>query len=49
MDLGYEKGLIEANRLHVETYASLDAIEGPRALPKNASRCGRENRGFVPA
>ena len=32
MDLGYEKGLIEADRLHVETYASLDAIEGPRAF-----------------
>ncbi|MDI1265258.1 MAG: enoyl-CoA hydratase-related protein [bacterium] len=32
MDLGCEKGLVEANRLHVETYASLDAIEGPRAF-----------------
>lgn len=32
MDLGCEKGLAEANRLHVETYASLDAIEGPRAF-----------------
>jgi enoyl-CoA hydratase len=32
MDLGYERGVIEANRLHVETYASLDAIEGPRAF-----------------
>jgi enoyl-CoA hydratase len=32
MDLGYERGLIEANRLHLETYASLDAIEGPRAF-----------------
>ena len=32
MDLGCEKGLVEANRIHVETYASLDAIEGPRAF-----------------
>lgn len=32
MDLGCEKGLIEAGRLHVEAYASLDAIEGPRAF-----------------
>ena len=32
MDLGCEKGLVEANRLHVETYASLDAIEGPRGF-----------------
>lgn len=32
MDLGYEKGLIEADRLHVETYASLDAVEGPKAF-----------------
>ena len=32
MALGCEKGLVEANRLHVETYASLDAIEGPRAF-----------------
>ena len=32
MDLGCEKGLIEANRLHIETYASLDAIEGPKAF-----------------
>lgn len=32
MDLGCETGLVEANRLHVETYASLDAIEGPRAF-----------------
>jgi enoyl-CoA hydratase len=32
MDLGCERGLVEANRLHVETYASLDAIEGPRAF-----------------
>ena len=32
MDLGCENGLVEANRLHVETYASLDAIEGPKAF-----------------
>jgi enoyl-CoA hydratase/carnithine racemase len=32
MDLGCEKGLIEAGKLHVETYASQDAIEGPRAF-----------------
>ncbi|WP_425995387.1 enoyl-CoA hydratase/isomerase family protein [Afipia sp. DC4300-2b1] len=32
MDLGCEKGLVEANSLHVETYASLDAVEGPRAF-----------------
>lgn len=32
MDLGCEKGLVEANRLHVEAYASLDAIEGPKAF-----------------
>jgi enoyl-CoA hydratase len=32
MDLGCAQGLIEANRLHVEAYASLDAIEGPRAF-----------------
>ena len=32
MDLGYDKGLIEAGRLHVETYASQDAIEGPKAF-----------------
>ena len=32
MDLGCEKGLVEANRLHVEAYASLDAIEGPRSF-----------------
>jgi enoyl-CoA hydratase len=32
MDLGCANGLVEANRLHVETYASLDAIEGPRAF-----------------
>jgi enoyl-CoA hydratase/carnithine racemase len=32
MDLGCEKGLTEAYRLHAETYASLDAIEGPKAF-----------------
>jgi enoyl-CoA hydratase len=32
MDLGYAQGLMEAERLHVETYASLDAIEGPKAF-----------------
>jgi len=32
MDLGCAQGLLEANRLHVEVYASLDAIEGPRAF-----------------
>jgi len=32
MDLGYEKGLIEAGRLHAEVYASRDAIEGPKAF-----------------
>lgn len=32
MDLGLERGLVEADRLHVETYASLDAIEGPKAF-----------------
>jgi enoyl-CoA hydratase len=32
MDLGCEQGLVGASRLHVETYASLDAIEGPRAF-----------------
>lgn len=32
MDLGCENGLVEANRLHLETYASLDAIEGPKAF-----------------
>lgn len=32
MDLGCEKALVEANKLHVEAYASLDAIEGPRAF-----------------
>jgi len=32
MDLGCAAGLVEANRLHIDTYASLDAIEGPRAF-----------------
>jgi enoyl-CoA hydratase/carnithine racemase len=32
MDLGYERGLIEADRLHVEVYASEDATEGPKAF-----------------
>lgn len=32
MDLGCEKGLIEADRHHAEAYASLDAIEGPKAF-----------------
>ena len=32
MDLGYERGVIEADRLHVEVYASQDAIEGPKAF-----------------
>jgi enoyl-CoA hydratase len=32
MDFGCAKGLIEANRLHAEAYASMDAIEGPRAF-----------------
>lgn len=32
MDLGYAKGLIEANKAHAEAYASQDAIEGPRAF-----------------
>ncbi|MGB3866384.1 MAG: enoyl-CoA hydratase/isomerase family protein [Xanthobacteraceae bacterium] len=32
MDLGLEKGLIEAGRLHAEVYASADAIEGPKAF-----------------
>ena len=32
MDLGYEKGVIEADRLHVGVYASQDAIEGPKAF-----------------
>ena len=32
MDLGCAEGLVKANRLHVEAYASQDAIEGPRAF-----------------
>lgn len=32
MDLGCEKGLVEAKRLHEAVYASADAIEGPRAF-----------------
>jgi enoyl-CoA hydratase/carnithine racemase len=32
MDLGCVNGLVEADRVHVEAYASLDAIEGPRAF-----------------
>jgi enoyl-CoA hydratase/carnithine racemase len=32
MDLGYAQGAIEADRLHVEVYASRDAIEGPKAF-----------------
>jgi enoyl-CoA hydratase/carnithine racemase len=32
MDLGYAEGADEAERLHVEAYASLDAIEGPKAF-----------------
>ncbi len=32
MDLGCAAGLIEAQRLHIDVYASLDAIEGPRAF-----------------
>ena len=32
MDLGCANGLVEADRLHVETYAGLDAIEGPKAF-----------------
>ena len=32
MDLGCANGLVEADRLHVEAYASLDAIEGPQAF-----------------
>jgi enoyl-CoA hydratase/carnithine racemase len=32
MNLGCAQGLLEANRLHVETYASQDAIEGPKAF-----------------
>src|SRR6185437_2005323 len=32
MDFGYERGVIEADRLHVEVYASEDAMEGPKAF-----------------
>ena len=32
MDLGLDKGLIEAGRLHEVVYASQDAIEGPKAF-----------------
>lgn len=32
MDLGYARGLTEADRLHVGVYASQDAIEGPKAF-----------------
>lgn len=32
MDLGYERGVIEADRLHLEVYASHDAVEGPKAF-----------------
>jgi enoyl-CoA hydratase len=32
MDLGLTQGMIEAERLHEEVYASLDAIEGPKAF-----------------
>jgi enoyl-CoA hydratase len=32
MDLGCAEGLLEANRLHVQAYASEDAIEGPKAF-----------------
>jgi enoyl-CoA hydratase/carnithine racemase len=32
MDLGCADGLVEAARLHVEAYASLDAMEGPKAF-----------------
>src|SRR6201986_2090409 len=37
MDLGYEKGVIEADRLHVGVYASQDAIEGPKAFAEKRS------------
>lgn len=36
MDLGCAAGLVEANRLHVETYASLDAIEGAQGVCRTA-------------
>ena len=32
MNLGCEAGLVEANRLHADVYASADAVEGPRAF-----------------
>lgn len=32
MDLGYVRGVTEADRLHAEVYASQDAIEGPKAF-----------------
>jgi hypothetical protein len=32
MDFGYEKGAIEAERLHVEVYASQDAVEGATSV-----------------
>ncbi|HZV06787.1 MAG TPA: enoyl-CoA hydratase/isomerase family protein [Gemmataceae bacterium] len=32
MDMGYAKGIVEAEKLHAEVYASLDAIEGPKAF-----------------
>lgn len=32
MDEGLARGLVEAERLHVEAYASLDAVEGPKAF-----------------
>jgi enoyl-CoA hydratase len=32
MDLGYAQGITEADRIHVEVYASEDAIEGPKAF-----------------
>lgn len=31
-DFGWERGLVEANRLHVEAYAGLDAIASPKAF-----------------
>lgn len=36
MDLGLAQGLIAAEQLHAEVYASLDAIEGPKAF---AEKC----------
>lgn len=32
MNLGYAQGIVEVERLRVETYASLDPIEGPKAF-----------------